>query len=244
MTRAKGVDPVFSRRAFLEKMRWAPLLFLPAPLQASPFGSSFPGYNPSNPSPSRESQFPFADFQVTPHYPAKSPVDDLLRLVVPGSDGYVTEKYAFEIGLLLKEWSRGLKESPPAMDILAKFLAPAITASSLTPIAQKVVRTGQGIEVLRRQFSGNIVSGREGWLREIKNDLASLSRLETAEFEIIGIQERLGTAPTIQVEIRYDLVGLRADTVREERIGHWLTEWTRNADNEWRAVRWEAREEP
>ncbi len=53
----------------------------------------------------RSSSFPFSDFRLTPHYPAKSPLDDVLLKVVPGADEYVTEKYAFEIMPLLKQWS-------------------------------------------------------------------------------------------------------------------------------------------
>src|SRR2546430_8022148 len=40
---------------------------------------------------------PFADSRLSPRYPAKSPFDDVLRQVVPGTDEYITEKYAFEI---------------------------------------------------------------------------------------------------------------------------------------------------
>ena len=49
------------------------------------------------------------DVRLTPHYPAKSPLADILRLVAPGSDEYVTEKYAFEIESLLKQWGQTLK---------------------------------------------------------------------------------------------------------------------------------------
>ncbi len=71
-------------------MRWAPVFFVPAPLRALPFGSKFV-------APPRAIPFlPFADLRLTPHYPAKSPLDDVLRLVAPGSDEFVTEQYAFE----------------------------------------------------------------------------------------------------------------------------------------------------
>src|ERR1700736_1632814 len=80
-----------SRRALLRGMRWAPMLFVPAPMRALPFGAKFTA------PPRAISSFPFADLRLTPHYPAKSPLDDVLRLVAPGSDEFVGEKYAFEI---------------------------------------------------------------------------------------------------------------------------------------------------
>jgi hypothetical protein len=37
---------------------------------------------------------------------------DILRRVAPGSDEYVTEKYASEIETILSLWSRDLVQSP------------------------------------------------------------------------------------------------------------------------------------
>src|SRR5580704_199648 len=93
-----------SRRTFLATMRWAPLLYLPAPLHSAAFRSLSPETIED-----QGSSFPLADFRLTPHYPAKSPLDDVLRYVPPGSDEFVTEKYASEIMRLLGEWSHSLK---------------------------------------------------------------------------------------------------------------------------------------
>src|SRR5271155_1738551 len=230
MARRKDEDFAFSRRNFLRKMRWAPALFLPAPLYAPPFRSLFaeiPGHG--------NRVFDFADFRVTPHYPVKSPLDDFLRKVVPGTDEYVTEKYAFEIGRLLEGWSQGLRSEPPALSTLAKFLDASIEACSLVPVQQTALRSGNGIEVFRRRFASNVVPSRERFLQEIKTYLASMSRVETAEFEITGIEEIAGALPRVRVEIRYDIVGAAKDAGREQRLGHWLTQWARDEANGWRA---------
>src|SRR5204862_6304085 len=87
------------------------------------------------------------------------------------------------------------------------------------------------------------VTGRERLLQEIHSYLAPLARLETAEFEIVGIRESAGLSPTVQIHIRYDFVGTRKDNGREERSGTWKTEWTRNESSVWRAIRWAATEE-
>jgi len=44
----------------------------------------------------------------------------------------------------------------------------------------------------------------------------------------------------VEAEIRFDLVGMRADHAREERIGNWSTRWTRDNSTAWRIVRWQA----
>ena len=76
------------------------MLFLPAPL----FTSRFDRW-PSG-TPSEQPTLPFYPYRFTPHYPAKSPLDDILRLVVPGSDEFKAEKYAFEIKQVLDTWTK------------------------------------------------------------------------------------------------------------------------------------------
>src|SRR3984893_2497232 len=145
MARYKDENHIVSRRTFLRRMRWAPVLFLPAPIRASPFRSIFPEI-PGE----RTSSFPLADFRLTPHYPAKSPLDDVLRKVDPGTDEFVTEKYVLEIMQLFAEWSQGLKSGTPALPLLAKFLDASIEATPLVPSQENTLRSGNGIEVSRR----------------------------------------------------------------------------------------------
>src|SRR5436190_135864 len=238
MTRRKDDNRFFSRRIFLRRMRWAPILFLPAPIRGFPL----PSIRRDTPR-DRPADFPFGDFRLTPHYPAKSPLDDVFSRVVPGSDEYIREKYAFEIALLLDEWSQALKSSPPALAVVAKFLDPSIEAGSLVPAQEKILRRRNGIEVFHRRFSTGVVASRERFLQEMKGYLAPISRVQTAEFEIVGIKETTGSSPTVQIDIRYDLVGTRTDLGREERIGHWKIDWARDESGAWRAIQWAASEE-
>jgi tetratricopeptide (TPR) repeat protein len=238
MARQKDEDQAFSRRTFLKQMRWAPVLFLPAPLHSSPF-QPLPAETPGNRNPA----FDFVDFRVTPHYPAKSPLDDVLRKVAPGTDEYITEKYAFEIMRLLNEWGHALKETTPSLNVLAKFLDASLEAGSLVPVQQTALRSAYGIDVTRRKFAANAELGRERFLQEMKDYLASMSRVETAEFEITGLEEIAGSSPTVRANIRYDLVGTGTDAAREQHVGHWMTQWSRDESNGWRVLRWEATKE-
>src|SRR6267154_2208453 len=121
MSRRKNEIQFPSRRAVLKSMGLAPLLLRPAPFH----GYSFV-FGPGKSLPNRNAGLPFSDVRLTPHYPAASPLEDVLRLVAPGSDEYITEKYAFEIGRLLSDWSRELRSAPPASGMLAKFVDPAV----------------------------------------------------------------------------------------------------------------------
>ncbi len=238
MARRKGNNQAFSRRTFLQGVRWAPILFLPAPIREFPL----PSIRPES-SGEGIANLPFVDFRLTPHYPVKSPLDDVLGRVAPGSDEYITEKYAFEIMQLLGEWSQALKFSPPALAVLAKFLDASIKATSLTSVQEKIVRSGNGLDVFRREFSTEVMTNRERFLQDMKNYLAPMSRVEVAEFEVVEIKESSGSSMTVQIDIRYDFVGTRKDNGREERIGHWKTKWTRGESSAWRAILWAATEE-
>ena len=215
-------------------MRWAPLVFLPAPMRAFPFGARLVAPPRAVPS------FPFSDYRFTPHYPTKSALDDVLRLVIPGSDEFVTEKYAHEIALLLNDWSQALSAEPPALSIMANFLDTSLEATSLASAQERKTRSGGGIEVIRRHFNADFASGRERFLVELKTYFATLAKIETAKFEIIGIREIMASPLTVQVEIRYSFVGIRVDRVREERTGTWSTQWTYSDSKKWRATRWQA----
>ncbi len=96
--------------------------------------------------------------------------------------------------------------------VLAKFLDASLQACSLVPIQQTKMRSAYGIEIVRRKFASNAVLGREQFLQEIKTYLASMSRVETAEFEITGIEEIAGSSTLVRIDIRYDLVGTGADS--------------------------------
>src|SRR4026208_2554253 len=88
--RPKTKTTLFSRRTFLRGIRWAPVLFLPAPFQAGPL--RLPLFETPR---GRSAAVASTDSRVTPRYPAKSALDDVLLKVVPGADEYLTEKYAF-----------------------------------------------------------------------------------------------------------------------------------------------------
>jgi Flp pilus assembly protein TadD/peroxiredoxin len=234
----KHEDRSLSRRSLLKTMGLASLVLRSAPLHGSSliFGSPelFAG---------EHSAFPLSDVRLAPHYPARSPLEDVLRLVAPGSDEYVTEKYAFEIEAVLQQWSQSLKTSTRDLSAVAKSMTPSVEGCSLVPETEDTLRTGNGISCKRRRFSSQAVPGREQFLGQIRVWLGSVARVETAEFEITGIEEISSSPLAVRLNIRYDLVAYRNNAQREERVGSWRTEWLRDESAEWKARRWEAREE-
>src|SRR3984885_8070364 len=237
MSRHKNEIRFPSRRAVLKSMGLAPLLLRPAPF----LGSSL--FGPPWPLAYEKAAFPFSDVRLTPHYPAKSPLEDVLRLVAPGADEFVTEKYAFEIGTLLDQWSQALRASATDFSALGRLLNPSLQSRTMAAETQLSLRGGNGIDCTRRRFSGRAVVGRERFLEQMRAWLGPVARVETAEFEITSIEEMSGTPLGVRAGIRYDLVATRNDGQREERVGSWRTEWLHNEAGGWKVRWWEASEE-
>ncbi|MGA9461269.1 MAG: tetratricopeptide repeat protein [Terracidiphilus sp.] len=230
--------PRFSRRAFLKTLGSAPMVLRPAPF----FGSS-PLFGSPEPSTVNQISLPFADVRLSPHYPTLSPLAEVLRLVTPGSDEYITEKYAFEIESILKQWSRVLTNSPHDHRRLAEFLGDSIQASSFSVIKESKLRSSYGIDTRRRTFDGTLNEGRNRFLKNIDAWLGPLSRVTTAEFEIYGIEQVNSSPVTLRVDMRYDLVGEHIGQIIEERVGLWHIQVSQDDSQNWKALKWEIGEE-
>jgi tetratricopeptide (TPR) repeat protein len=225
-----------SRRAILKNIAIAPLLLRAAPLRGLPIG--VPGSAADLPP-----SLPFSDVRLRPHYPSQSPLDDVLRLVAPGSDDYITEKYAVEIEAILRQWGQDLKRSVGNHSTLAKALNPSIQGCALDAAKESNLRSVYGIDIAKRRFGNDTTHGRERFVESIQAWLRDLAHIETAEFEIFAIEQVAGSPLTFRVDIRYDIVGSRSNEQREEHVGAWRTEWSRNGSENWQATRWAAGEE-
>src|SRR5438067_10402101 len=207
---------ILSRRKFLKGMRWAPVVFLPAKIGALPFSTV------SSRGCIDQKSFPvFSDVRLTPHYPAKPPLDDLLAHVIPGRDGYLNEKYGAERMRLLAEWSSALKLALPGTSVLAKVIAESINAGSAVPLQEAVVRSANGIEVLRRRFNSTTLPGRGRFLQQLQSYFSDFAQLETADFLIMKIIESAASSAAVEVDIRYEFVGTREGIGLEQQIGLW-----------------------
>src|SRR5215472_6584067 len=224
-----------SRRAFLGGLRYAPLFLLPSPIR-----SAVPPFFSPRVSGEHAPSLPFSDQRLTPHYPSKSSLDDVLRYVPPGSDEYVTEKYAFEIARRLEQWGQELKSEARSRKELEGMLAPSLRAASLVPEEQTPLRSGYGIDVVRWKFASEPALGRERFLEEFRSYLAPLERIVTAEFEITQIDQTASSPLSVHIEVRYEFVGSHGNTAREQRIGRWVTEWVLDPAGAWQAYRWTA----
>jgi Flp pilus assembly protein TadD/peroxiredoxin len=238
-----------SRRELLKALGLAPLILRPASFSGlSLFGPS--GHPSLGLLPDPKSDLSITDYRLTPRYPSKSPLADVLRLVTPGLDEFVTEKYAFEIDLLLKEWAHALAASKDGHTAVPPFLAPHCVVTNFAEASEKMLREGSAVTARKRKFSKNSVEGAKQGSSQtdqaFKSWIGPFSSIEIAEFEITGMEQISANPLSLNVQIRYDIVLLRQGNPipqREERIGVWQTTWRGDGVTGWTAERWVADEE-
>ena len=236
-SRYEDASPLISRRVVLKSLAFSGALLRPASFSGAGLLRSweetlaFPG------------DLPFSDYRLTPHYPTTSPLNDILALVPPGSDDYVSEKYAHEIEMILRQWSAALQKSPSNVPVLASSLDPAITGEDLAGFTETRLRSRSGIDVVRRDFGPGSVTGRDAFVRSLQAWLKDAVRIDVAEFEIFAIEEIASAPITVRTRLRYDLVLAAPDARREERVGSWQVDWVRDASSGWLAKSWVAGQE-
>jgi Flp pilus assembly protein TadD/peroxiredoxin len=226
-------NPYFSRRTLLKSFGLAPFLLRPSPFLGSPFLFR-PEVDPQS------NLLDFSDIRLAPRYPSRPPLEDIFRFVVPGSDGYATEKYATEIESIFRQWGSSLKVSVKDVSSLTPFLDASIQASSLVPVKESPIRSGYGIEVVERRFAESLTSGRDQLVQSIQSWLRDYAKVRTAEFEIYSIKEIAANSLVVRVEVRYDLVADGHDQRCEERVGSWQIDWAQDQNQQWKARRWVA----
>jgi Flp pilus assembly protein TadD/peroxiredoxin len=204
-------------------------------------GSSFanwPFFHAAVSPPSPTAVLP--EFHLEPRYPAKSPLEDVLCYVFPGTDEFITEKYAFEIDQQLRRWSTSLVLSAYDLKVLRGLLDTAIQATSLKTAQRRTLRQAHGVAAEKIQFAQEIVTESDNFLKHFQDYLQPASRIITAQFDIVGLEQTAATPLVLSIEIRYDFVCEIEGGRREERIGQWTTKWILDSSNAWKIQRLEA----
>ncbi len=167
----------------------------------------------------------------------------MLALVTPGSDSYVTERYASEIGQIFVEWGDELRSVVGKASSLGKSLVESLEASPLMPANQVVKRERAGIHVTLRSFAPAARTTPARFLEELRRWLGPLVAIRVAEFEIYGIEVTSTSPLIVRIDVRYDIAGVREDDRREERVGAWQIECGQAEGQAWTIHRWQAADE-
>ena len=242
------------RREFIFKsIEWASASLLPAGLSA--FG--FPARAVSQPG-SGTSEAASSDYRLTPHYRTQPPLEDVLRMVEPGLDAFITEKYAEQIEAILANWSAGLERFPADFAPMEACLSAGFMGSILQPLVLDGKRSNKDLTIYRGRFSAGPDNGqpapatlaREAFRKQLRGLLEpgprpgiTSSQILTAEFKLTAITAGGSPPSHLQTRIRFDLVQTGARFHRYERVGHWDLNWSKNGGDTWQVETWQAVEE-
>ena len=183
------------------------------------------------------------EFQLHPRYRNSLPLESLFLKVKPGTDDFITEKYADEIERTFSRWSEELRRSAKDVQTIQQIFAPDFSGFSLQPAQSKVVRSGI-VEVRRNEFNNGQAITKEAFHRDLHSFLSSFSQILTAEFQVTRIENHgagpsAGSNPTrLSARVRYELVGAAPDAYRMQRVGYWNLEWERSSSAELRLLAW------
>jgi tetratricopeptide (TPR) repeat protein len=218
-----------SRRSILKSLSFAPLMLRPAPI--------FPFCLPRQPD-YAAGELSMADVRFSPHYTVQSPLSDIFRTVPPGSDEFPLEKFAVEIEALLFQWGKALQKDRKDLAGIAALLLEQIEATDLGSRSQTVIRSGFGVDTLKRTFGTTSKISRDEFVPRLAKWLDPATQIETTEFEIFSIEQTSASPLTVRIDLRYDIVSQVPDNKREERVGTWNMEWFRDGSESWKAQTW------
>ena len=171
-----------------------------------------------------------------PHYQGTREIDDILKYLRPGLDGFITEKYHDQVAAILSGWAADLLASPQNTNALRKVLGERFLATSPAPVSSASTRPDSFLKVSRLKFADHAVLPSETFLREWRSSLGVFAKLLTAEFQVTGIRAELSpplssitpssvSPALLETPVRYELVGTGAGFFREQRIGNWHLRW-------------------
>jgi tetratricopeptide (TPR) repeat protein len=146
-----------------------------------------------------------------------------------------------------------LLQSPQDTRAVEGALAADFSGWSFRPAESGLVRSGAALEIRQNKFAGLTALGRDAFLQELRSAMSSFSKIVTAEFQVVRIDEtglktdgedavgtRIQLPAGLRTRVRYELVGSGRDFFREQRVGEWELEWEAGSADfqlkSWRAL--------
>jgi len=236
MGRRRAEPNFVNRRQFLRQLGYAAPAIFPAPLGLS---SCLFGFARNANAPAELASVSLAEFRLEPDYPSPSPLDEMLRLAMPGRDAFVTEKYAAQLQTPFEHLRQAITNSSGAQPRdLAPLFDELLVGNELDSAEEGKARSVGLIELRRYAGREEAPVARATFATRLAGYFSPLGRVEVAEFEITGLKLKSPAPVEVDAEVRYTLVGVEAAGGREQRIGFWRMNWRQASDGRWLATRW------
>ncbi len=208
---------------------------IPKALWGGRFGS------PDFSVPANDSDYP--TLYVHPHYRSDRPLDSVLLKAAAGNDAFVTEKYADDLEVMLRQWSASLLQSPRDVSALSSRMTPTFAGAAFEPKESRVIRAAPPIEVRSNTFRSETTLNRNSFLHAWQNWLRPFAKVDVAEFQITRIDADSNSSTDLQTVIRYEIAGSGDGFHREQRVGNWALHWERAAGSDFQITSWRVLDE-
>ena len=166
-------------------------------------------------------------FQIHPCYRTARPLDALLLKAQPGTDEFVTEKYADDIEKILRRWEEALLADPHDSQRIASYLASDFLGAALRPAHSTNLRSDNLIHVDRHAFDTDMRLKSAEFADQLRQLVVPYNKVHTAEFQVINItaDQSSNDVRDLVTQVRYEIVGAGSGFYREQRVGHWDMHW-------------------
>ena len=193
--RSRPSNQRLSRRDFLGLCGSASSLLLPAPIFGLPaLGEPLrlrQARLGAAPAVKAEAPPPYADFRIVPHYPAHSPLEELIRKARQKEDDFPSERFSRAIETELAQWASELRKSPKNVRMLAALLSPRLAAASPRPQELREIRGPAALKLQRASFSTELSLDRGTFLEQFQSTFEG-----PAEITIPAGRSNIGSTPS------------------------------------------------
>ncbi len=169
-----------------------------------------------------------------------SSVEHFVRLIQPGSDAFVTEKYVAELEISLKAWRDFFCSPSKDLRSLSAILSETLAGAHLAKGQVTAIRSQPPLQSEKVVFPAAERTSSRAFLEGLHAYLASYQTIEVADLHIHQAQVN-GTAPLgLTTRMRYALTGRLDRNRREQRTGEWEIVWQKDTSGKWSILRWSA----
>lgn len=168
---------------------------------------------------------------------------NFLGQLEPGSDVFVTEKYAVEVEAILDRWTAACPQAAGIVHAIETCLQTSLTAPDLGKPQIRPLRTQLPLQTEQALFPGAVRRTSKNFVGSLKAYFGVFASVATAQFQVGGIEATGENAQALRTEIFYDVLGTLQDGRREQRTGVWEVQWSKSGSADWLIAAWTAPQE-
>ncbi len=167
-------------------------------------------------------------------------IESFLPQIRPGSDVFVTEKYAAELEAVLNFWRESLCSMPKDLHAFRRALPESLSGTMLGKGVVTILRSQPPMQSESVDYPAPNPLSPDAFLDGFSTYLASFQKIEIAEFFLHQLRVIANAPLRIETQIHYNLTGALDRDRREQRSGDWELTWQQTSTGQWNILRWAA----